>query len=153
MVEREQLELCGDCFGPLYVANYDPEGKALRRRIERRLLQQLIAGCGKPWCSNADACRTGKKNNTGMDGAITTKEALPLLKPVMDELAKGGTSDLKFCVDEASQTRRVVAGMMADEGEYELEWCVKALEEEHNDLGKVKQWLKDRAPRIGETLA
>jgi hypothetical protein len=87
-----------------------------------------------------------------MDGAVIAKEALPLLKPVMDELAKGGTPDLKFCVDEASQTRRVVAGMIAHEGEYELEWCVKALEEEHNDLGKVKQWLKDTAPRIEETL-
>lgn len=152
MVEKEQLGLCGDCFGPLYVTSYDPEGKALRRRIERRLLQQLIAGCGKPWCGNTDACRTGKKNNTGMDGAVTAKEALPLLRPVMDELATGATADLKFCVDEASQTRRVVAGMMANDGEYELEWCVKALEEEHTDMGKAKQWLKDRAPRRGETL-
>jgi hypothetical protein len=152
MVEKEQLGLCGDCFGPLYVTSYDPEGKALRRRIERRLLQQLIAGCGKPWCGNVDACRTGKKNTTGVDSAVAAKEALPLLKPVMDELGKGGIPDLKFCVDEASQTRRVVAGMMASEGEYELEWCVRALEEEHNDIGKARDWLKDKAPRIGETL-
>jgi hypothetical protein len=151
-VEKEQLGLCGDCFGPLYVTNYDPEGKALRRRIERRLLQQLMAGCGKPWCGNADACRTGKKNNTGVDGVVTAKEALPIIKPIMDELVMGRTPDLKFCVDEASQKRRILGVMVAAEGEYELEWCVKALEEEHNDLGKARDWLKDRAPRIGEVL-
>ena len=151
-VDKEQLGLCGDCFGPLYVTSYDPEGKALRRRIERRLLQQLMAGCGEPWCGNERACRTGKKNNTGTDETITAKDALPMIKPIMDELAKGGTPDLKFCVDEASQTRRVVAGMIASEGAYELEWCVKALEEGHNDLGKARDWLKDKAPRIGEVL-
>jgi hypothetical protein len=151
-VEKEQLGLCGDCFGPLYVTSYDPEGKALRRRIERRLLQQLMAGCGKPWCGNADDCRTGKKNNTGVDDTVTAKDALPMIKPIMDELAKGGTPDLKFCVDEASQTRRVLGAMIAGEGEYELEWCVKALEEEHTDLGKARDWLKDRAPKIGEVL-
>lgn len=152
-VEKEQLGLCGDCFGPLYVTRYDPEGKALRRRIERRLLQQLLGGCGKPWCGNAEACRTGKKNTTGTDSTLTAKDALPLLKPVMDELAKGGTPDFRFCMDEASQTRRVLGGIIAEEGEYELGWCVKALEEEHSDLGKARDWLKDRAPRIGETLA
>ena len=137
----------------MYVTNYDPEGKALRRRIERRLLQQLMAGCGKPWCGNEDACRTGRKNTTGADETITAKDALPMIKPVMDELARGGRPVLKFCVDEASQARRVVGGMIAGEGEYELEWCVKALEEEHNDLGKARDWLKDRAPRIGEILS
>ena len=151
-VDQEQLGLCGDCFGPLYVTNYDPDGKALRRRIERRLLQQLLAGCGKLWCGNEDACRTGRKNNTGVDETVTAKDALPMIKPVMDGLAKGETPDLRFCVDEASQTRRVVGGMMAGEGEYELEWCVKALEEEHNDLGKARDWLKDRSPRMGEVL-
>lgn len=151
-VEKEQLGLCGDCFGPLYVTSYDPEGKALRRRIERRLLQQLMAGCGKPWCGNGDACRTGRKNNTGVDESVTAKDALPILKPIMDELAKGGTPELEFCVDELSQTRRVLSSMIAGEGEYELEWCVKALEEEHNNVEKARDWLKDGAPRIGEVL-
>ena len=151
-VDKEQLGLCGDCFGPLYVTSYDPEGKALRRRVERRLLQQLMAGCGKPWCGNEVACRTGKKNNTDMDETITAKNALPMIKPIMDELARGETAELRFCVDEASQKRRIIGGMIAGEGEYEVEWCVKALEEEHNDLGKARDWLKDRAPKIGEVL-
>lgn len=150
--QKEQMGLCGDCFGPLYVTSYDPEGKALRRRVERRLLQQLMAGCGKSWCGNEPSCRTGTKNNSGVDESMTAKDALLRVKPVIDELAKGGLVDLKFCVDEARQKRRVIGEMLAGEGEYELEWCVKALEEEHTDLGKARDWLKDRAPRIGETL-
>lgn len=151
-IQNEQLSLCSECFGPLYVTSYDPEGKALRRRIERRLLQQLMAGCGKRWCTNASVCRTGKKNASGVDEVVTAKDALPRTKPTMDALAKKEPIDLKFCVDEVSQRRRATAEMLAAEAEYELEWCVKALEEEGGDLGRTGQWLKDRAPRIGEVV-
>jgi hypothetical protein len=50
--------LCSVCFGPLYVSMYDPDGRALRRRVERRYLTQLLSGCGKAWCRNA-FCKTG----------------------------------------------------------------------------------------------
>lgn len=81
---------------------------------------------------------------------MTTKDALPRIKPVLEALAKGETGGLKFCVDEAAQSRRAMAEMVAAEGAYELAWCVKALEEEHNDLGKARSWLNDRAPKVGE---
>ncbi|KAK5072340.1 hypothetical protein LTR70_010452 [Exophiala xenobiotica] len=149
-VNKEQLGLCNDCFGPLYITQHDPEGKALRRRVERRLLQQLMSGCGKSWCHNAEWCRTGHKNGTGEDRVVTTKNALPLIKPVLEALAKGETGGLKFCVDEAAQSRKAMAEMVAAEDVYELAWCVKALEEEHNDLGKARSWLNDRAPKVGE---
>jgi hypothetical protein len=135
------------------VTAYDPEGKMLRRRIERRLLQQLIGGCGKVWCRNERSCRTGHKNTTGQDRVVTAKDGLPIIKPIIDQLAKGDASGLIFCVDEACQTRRVTADMLAGEGEYEVEWCVKALEEEKGDLAKARDWLKDRAPKIGEAIA
>ena len=149
-VQKEQLGLCGECFGPLYNSAYDPEGKALRRRIERRLLQQIMKGCEKPWCGNSTLCRSGKKNTTSVDEVVTAKDALIRVKPVMDGLAKGQTAGLIFCVDEASQRRRATAEMLAGELEYELDWCVKGLEESHGELGKARDWLKDRAPRIGE---
>jgi len=71
-----------------------------------------------------------------------------------------------FCVDETSQRRRALAGMMAavdldadvkmneteEEKSYEIEWCVAALEAEHNDLGRAREWLKDRAPAVGEVM-
>ena len=149
---KEQLGLCGDCFGPLYVTSYDPEGKMLRRRIERRLLTQLTGGCGKSWCKNTQWCRTALKNESGQERSITTKDALPIVKPLTDALAKGQDVELCFCVDETSQRRKTLAAMMAGEGVHEVEWCVKALQEEHGDLGKAREWLGARAPKIGEVV-
>jgi len=151
-VQKEQMGLCNECFGPLYVTAYDPEGKALRRRIERRLLQQLMAGCGKSWCRNEQWCKTGHRNITGEDTTVTAKDALPQIRPLMDQLTRGDSSGLRFCVDEGSQTRRSVAELMKAEGEYELEWCVKALEEEKGDVGRARDWLRERAPKVGEVL-
>ncbi|KAL8870794.1 MAG: hypothetical protein Q9174_003238, partial [Haloplaca sp. 1 TL-2023] len=54
-----ELGICGQCFGPLYANTYDPEGKALKRRVERRYLSQLITGCGKEWCRN-EYCKSGR---------------------------------------------------------------------------------------------
>lgn len=124
----------------------------LRRRTERRLLQQLIGGCGKTWCRNDQLCKTGHKVVTGEDRVLSAKDGLPVIKPIMDQLAQGNTSELMICVNEASQTRRAIATMMTGEGEYELEWCVKALEEEKGDTGNARDWLKNRAPKIGELL-
>ena len=152
-VDKEQLGLCNECFGPLYVTSYDPEGKMLRRRTERRLLQQLIGGCGKSWCRNERLCKTGHKVVTGEERVLSAKDGLPMLKPILDQLAQGSTSELAFCVDEASQTRRAIATMMTGEGEYELEWCVKALEDEKGDAGVARDWLKNHVPKIGELLA
>jgi Ubiquitin fusion degradation protein UFD1 len=154
---KQQLGLCDECFGPLYVTSYDPEGKALRRRVERRILQQLMAGCGKVWCANNQYCRTGHKNVTGEDRSLTAKDALPLVKPLIDTLESGGP--LYFCVDEASQGRRTLARNVAEMGEYEEQWWVKAMEEtrasgaeggveEH--VRRAREWLEARAPRIGE---
>lgn len=78
---------------------------------------------------------------------------------MLERLAKGGSGDdglgdkgLNFCVDEAAQSRRVMAEMMSSEGEYELGWCVRALEESANDLGRARGWLGDWAPRVGEVV-
>lgn len=152
-VQKEQLGLCNECFGPLYVTTYDPEAKMLRRRIERRLLQQLMAGCSKPWCRNAELCKTGHRNVEGQDRIVTAKDGLVRIKPIMEDVSQGITGTLSFCVDEASQGRRNVAKMMSAEGEYELPWCAKALEEERGDLERAREWLKHRAPKIDEVVS
>lgn len=148
--------LCSVCFGPLYVSLYDPEGKALRRRVERRYLSQLLTGCGKKWCVN-EFCRTGRANRGGDGKAVSTKEALPMVKPWLEGLAgKGYDTPLHFCVDEASQKRRVLAELLAAEkgldgkGGYAMEWCVAALEAEGGDLDKARSWLKSWAPQRSE---
>ena len=152
--EANELSLCPTCFGPLYVSMYDPDGKALKRRVERRYLAQLMTGCGKAWCGN-EFCRTGKRNAGGEDKSLTMKEALPLIKPFLDGL-KDESGPLHFCVDEASQKRRALAQMLAgggagaEQGGYALEWCVTAMEAEHGDLDRAMGWLRDHAPKIGE---
>ncbi|KAF2006989.1 ubiquitin fusion degradation protein-like protein [Amniculicola lignicola CBS 123094] len=150
------IGLCSVCFGPLYVSLYDPEGKALRRRIERRYLSQLLTGCGKSWCKNV-YCRTGRKNTGEGDKALATKDAIPLVKPFLEGMAgQGYTTPLHFCVDEASQRRRGVAEMLSVEkgvdgkGGFALEWYVAALEAEGGNLDKAQAWLKGWAPTRSE---
>lgn len=144
--------LCSVCYGPLYVSMYDPEGKALRRRVERRYLQQLLTGCGKSWCRN-EYCKSGRKN-LDLSAGISTKEALPMIKPFLDGMSKADHGiPLHFCVDEASQKRRTMATMLAAEGSdptgnggYAMDWCVGALEAMGGDLEGARQWLKNWAP-------
>lgn len=151
------IALCNMCFGPLYVNLNDPEGKALRRRIERKYLQQLLNGCVKAWCKN-EFCKSGRKN-LELSTNITTKDALPMVKPFIDGLASGLTSTpLHFCVDEASQKRRQLAPLLAAEtavdpttrGGYGVDWCLGALEAESGNLDAARQWLKNWAPSARE---
>jgi len=145
--------LCSVCFGPLYVSLHDPENKALKRRIERRYLQQLLTGCGKGWCQN-EFCRTGRKNLGLEGGNLGTKEALPMIKPYLEALSKGvEVKPLHFCVDQGSQKVRKLAGMMAAEdmgpagnGGYAFEWCLGALEAQGGELDEAKTWLANWAP-------
>ena len=161
---RNDLRVCDVCFGPLYVTMYDPDGKALRRRVERKYLTQLLTGCGQIWCQN-DYCKTGRKNLgiTQEGQAISSKEALSMIKPTLEGL-KDGKVPVHFCTDEASQKRRVLAELVAAEGNsnskgkgketigstegsgYQLEWCVAALEAAGGDLDKARGWLRDFAP-------
>ncbi|KAI9804831.1 MAG: hypothetical protein M1825_001199 [Sarcosagium campestre] len=152
------LGLCSICFGPLYISLYDPEGKALKRRVERRYLSQLLSGCGKAWCRNS-FCKTGRRHS-GANGAeagksLATKDAMPLIKPFVDAL-KDNSSPLHFCVDETSQRRKNLAETMAaqDVGPdgYDIEWCLVALEAEGGDLERATTWLRDRAPSRGESI-
>lgn len=151
-----EIGLCSVCFGPLYVSLHDPEGKALRRRIERRYLSQLLTGCSRAWCRN-EYCRTGRKNLGQPDKSVPTKEAIPLVKPFLDGMdGRGYSTPLHFCVDERSQKCRTLAEMLAAErgiegkGGYGQEWCVAALEAEAGDLDKARTWMKGWAPQRSE---
>lgn len=146
--------LCSVCYGPLYVSTHDPEGKALKRRIERRYLQQLLTGCGRNWCRN-EYCKSGRQNLEIGDG-VSTKDALPMIKPFLEGLL-GNATPLHFCTDEGSQRRRNLAGLLAAEdgggvgnGGYAVEWCVGALEAMGGDLDGARGWLKNWAKGRGE---
>ena len=139
---NNNIGLCSVCFGPLYVAAYDPDGKALMRRVERRYLSQLLTGCKHAWCVNT-YCKTGRANQgpgqnknqqeskseherereKGQEQTISMKTALPMIKPFLDGLyhtsSSGSEGDksrqtpLHFCVDEISQRRRSAAELLA----------------------------------------
>ncbi|KAG8529964.1 uncharacterized protein KY384_005446 [Bacidia gigantensis] len=160
------LDLCNACFGPLYVSQYDLDGKVLRRRVERKYLTQLLTGCNQSWCQNS-LCKTGRKNNA-FEGpsTVTSKEASSLIKPLLDGL-RDFSVPAYFCTDEANQKRRTLAELLAAENGrtpangkgqdtgpgqdgYQLEWCIAALEVEAGDLDRARSWLRGFAPRIGE---
>jgi hypothetical protein len=139
------LGLCSLCFGPLYVSMHDPEGKALRRRIERRYLSQLMTGCGKTHCAN-EWCRTGRANAGLEPTGSSAAAALPLVKPLLAAVPEP-EKPFYFCVDEASQTRRKLAEMMAAERVWDFEWCVAAAEAERGNPDRMRDWLQAWAPR------
>ena len=138
------LSLCSLCFGPLYVSMHDPEGRALRRRVERRYLSQLLKGCQRAGCRN-EWCRTGRKHLSMEDLGGSSAAILPLVKPLVGAVDKPA-EPMHFCVDAATQNRRKMAEMLAEEEVWDLEWCVAALEAEGGDLSKARMWLADWAP-------
>jgi len=160
---NESLGLCNICFGPLYVDTYDPEGKALRRRIERRYLSQMMTGCGKPWCQN-EYCKTGKQKTQSAAGAsasMSVADVMKVTRPLVDAVNVQpnvlNTAPFYFCTDETGQHRRKLAEMIFAEGsaaggkQYDLAWCVAAAEAAGGDLDKMREWLAKWAPAQGET--
>lgn len=143
--QRNDLNLCAVCFGPLYVSMHDPEGKALRRRIERRYLGQLMTGCGKSYCRN-EWCKTGRRNQGREILGSSSKNALAATKPLMAALADL-SQPVYFCVDEASQKQRSVAEMLAAEKTWDFEWCIAAAEAEKGQATGMRDWLQAWAPR------
>ncbi|KAH6606126.1 hypothetical protein Trco_005279 [Trichoderma cornu-damae] len=138
------IGLCSLCFGPLYVSMHDPDGKALRRRIERRYLGQMMTGCGKPHCAN-EWCKAGR-SNTGLEAKGSSAAAvLPLVKPLLSG-ALDASKPCYFCVDEVSQTSRRLAELVAAEKAWDLEWCIAAAESERAHLDKMRGWLQSWAP-------
>ncbi|KAJ5683165.1 hypothetical protein N7462_006330 [Penicillium macrosclerotiorum] len=159
---NQSLGLCNICFGPLYVDTYDPEGKALRRRIERRYLSQLMTGCGKPWCQN-QYCKTGKtKTQSSAPAPMGVADIMRVTRPLIDAINVSpdvaNTAPFYLCTDEAGQQRRTLAEMISAQGAtgeekaYDLAWCVAGAEAAGGDFEKTREWLAKWAPVQGEVV-
>jgi len=153
------LGLCGSCFGPLYAPGYDPGDIALGRRLERKLVRQVITGCDRVWCRNG-MCKTGKANlgiANDLAQGVGVAGAMPLIKKIVQDL-KGGGGELGLCVDEGTQRRRRLAEKIAVEsvleraGGWDVCWVVAAVEEVGGaeEEGAVRGWLERNAVRRGE---
>ncbi len=138
------IGLCSMCFSPLYVSLHDPEGKALKRRIERKYLSQMMTGCVKRWCRN-EWCKTGRANANLAAKGSSAQIVLPMIKPLMD-VFRNTESPMYFCVDESNQRRRTLAEMLASEKVWDPEWCIAACEAEGPNLDKAREWLMNWAP-------
>ncbi|KAJ5770799.1 uncharacterized protein N7511_002850 [Penicillium nucicola] len=155
---NDSLGLCNFCFGPLYVDTHDPEGKALRRRIERKYLSQMMTGCGKAWCQN-EYCKTAKEKKQDASSPPVTmavadimKATRPLVEALNTKPDVPNTAPFYFCADETSQHRRTLAELIAAESAgleskgYDLAWCIAGAEAASGDLEKTREWLSKWAP-------
>lgn len=139
------LGLCPICYGPLYVDTYDPEGKALRRRIERRYLSQMMTGCGKPWCRNK-YCKTSNPDEVKSVSPVTATRGLVDAVFTTTTTTTPNTAPFYFCTDQTGQQRRGIAEMLAAQPtsqtgkSYEMPWCVAAVEAT-GDLDAAREWL------------
>ena len=156
-LQSNAMGLCETCFAPLYAsgAGDDRDGRALKRRVERRLLSQLLTGCGRESCDNLSGCRKAQ-DRLGYQ-RLTSKEASAVIKEDLEGLLEG-RGKLFLCVDEEAEKRKGKADYMGaqDVGEdgvdngYERGWYLRALEQCGEDVGRARNWLKDWAPTIKE---
>jgi hypothetical protein len=73
-----------------------------------------------------------------------------MIKSLPRELALPNPNpQLYFCVDEATTRKKFLAEMLCSslEDKYELGWCVRAIENEQEDLDRAESWLDRNAPR------
>lgn len=130
------LELCAECFGPLYSNQDDPQGAKLRSRIKRRYMAQLMTGCGKSWCRNVK-CATCTGNKLDFSQAAANAPAPE-------------ASVHHFCVSEVQQQRRNMVDSLECEGDYDVAWLCKAVDVAAGDLSKARSWLSREAVRRDE---
>ena len=137
------LGLCTICFGPLYSPLHDPGYRRLQSRLERKLLTQLMSGCGQAHCGNAPYCATALGRSVGMSDAM---------KAIREQVNGMLLDDVQFhvCVDEVVQRKAFLAGMIAAEGVYGMEWARKAIEDTKGDLSRARAWLEQNARRMDE---
>jgi hypothetical protein len=102
-----------------------------------------MSGCGQQHCSNSPFCATA------MGRSMTMTEAMKVVKPQVDGMLNE-SMQIKICVDEIVQRKAFLAGMIASEGSYGMEWCRKAVEEAKGDLSKARTWLEQNGRRLNE---
>ncbi len=131
------LGLCAACFGPLYNAQVDTDGKKLQMRIQRRYVTQLMTGCKRSSCKNR-VCATATATNLTYTNAV---------KKSAETIESG---KVWFCVDETTEKRRTSAELLECDGSYELAWCCRAMEEAHGDIEYARRWLEREAIKCNE---
>lgn len=132
------LQLCDECFGPLYSSQKDDDGTKLLSRMKRRYAGQLMTGCNRMYCQNR-CCATATGQNLSYRAA-------------MDKIEERRDQGHWFCVSESVQKRRVMAEVLENEGEYGIEWCCKAIDVSAGDVDRARSWLSREAVKKSEEV-
>lgn len=135
--------LCKDCFGVLYSNVFDPDGKKLIQRIERRYILQIKNGCGSRTCENR-LCGNSNKCEVADD---IKKSMAAIVKYVKNEIMSGfSLKDCKFqfCVSENIDQRRHIIEMFQN-SEWAFGWICKSNEINGNEINQMTQWLENNA--------
>lgn len=138
--------LCQDCFGSLYSTVYDPDGKKLLQRIERRYILQVKNGCGSKECEN-ELCGSSARCKVPVETRASMASVVKYVKEeVMKEvLARHGRSlHFQFCVPRSMDQRRHFVSMF-EGGEWAHGWICKSNELKGNDINAMRQWLENNA--------
>lgn len=145
--------LCDLCYGPVYIAQEDPNNLKLQSRIERKYMLQLTKGCGFSWCRNIN-CRTYNKDKfskmshkeiyTYLCQELFSYIASPPL-PINQDRVTHSPNRLWFCVNEAIQSRTNIANVLLDVGEYSPLLIYKAVNETEANLPSAEKWLSENA--------
>ncbi|GAB5586000.1 hypothetical protein Unana1_00900 [Umbelopsis nana] len=74
---------------------------------------------------------------------------IPLIQSLQQQLnSKPSNPVLNLCVDETTARIRSLGEFLYDivEGRYDLDWCIKAVQTEKEDMTKAKDWVENNAP-------
>ncbi|KAI8391224.1 ubiquitin fusion degradation protein UFD1-domain-containing protein [Radiomyces spectabilis] len=145
---NNRLRLCQYCFGPFWVSEDDPKNMKLIQRVARKLHSQLTVGCEKSWCGNK-FCATATKDPK--DATTAASMLIPMIQSLQRELTSVHPKpELYFCVDEATSRKHFLADILVDNNanRFGIDWCIKALETENEDLDLAQRWLEANAPRL-----
>lgn len=143
--DSNPVGLCPDCFGNLYSTVYDPDGKRLLQRIERRYILQLKNGCGYSTCENK-LCRSSPMCCVG-EGILSNMAEI--VKYVKNKVMLVGPYEFMFCVPKSVDERRHIVNMF-EGGEWERGWVCKSNEVQGNDMVSMLDWLNNNAVKKSE---
>ena len=143
-VDANAIGLCKDCFGSLYSTVYDPDGKKLMQRIERRYILQIKNGCGfcdceNKLCGSSAKCKVPLETRGSMAGVVKFVKG-----EVMKEVLNRKGLHFEFCVSRSMDQRRRFVSMF-EGGEWARGWICKSNEASGNDVNAMGQWLEKNA--------
>ena len=151
MGHANPVKLCNDCYGGLYSSVYDPDGKRLLQRIERRYILQIRNGCGRNNCEN-ELCGSSEKCKIPQNVRVSMASVVSFVKgEIMKDFKDAHGYAFQFCVSEKMEARRRLVEVF-EGGEWPLGWVCKANSVVGDDINAMNAWLEANGVRKEEYM-